>query len=105
MATTQIVWGRAGSEIYGTPVPVFNAISATSESITPSGANQVSASSNTSAQRAICRVSTDTQIYVAFGPALTVDATVDTNPRFLVTANRAEMFEVAPGDYAAVTNG
>lgn len=104
MTTTQLVWGRAGSETFGTPVPVFNSPGAVSERITPSLVNRVSTTSaSASAQRSFCRVTTDTAIYVKFGPASGLNAANDTGiARFMVPANWSELFEVASGDFAAV---
>ena len=94
MATTQFAFCSINADIDGA---IFNQ-GATVESKTPT----TSTSATTAAARAdqkVCRVSTDTLVYVSFGAA--PNAGTDTI-RFLVPANTVALFRVSTGDKAAV---
>ena len=110
MSTTQLVWGKAGSNAYGPTVPVFTSPGAVSELITPTAQSTLSANSAAQVTRSFCRVTTDASaVYVKFGPASGLTSLTDpsvgagTGGRFMVPSNWSEIFEVNAGDSAAVS--
>lgn len=103
MPLTHFAFVQVGVEFSGRsniPVPVASTV--TSEHKTPSGSNQqTTATAPTNIPDVMCRVSTDTAVYIKFGA--NPDATV-TGSRFYMPANAVEYFRVTPGDKAAVVN-
>lgn len=102
MAVTQFAFGVAAVDDKSTSASVFVAASATVEAETPSGSNAATTSSAPGSlgfRKPICRVATDTAVYISFGAA--PDASSDTI-RFYMPANSVEYFYVNPGDKAAV---
>jgi hypothetical protein len=97
MALTQIAFGALGSRTGKTGTPAIGAV--LSEDIVPSGSNQATTAVAQAGSDMLCRVATDEDVYVAFGPA--ADATVAT-ARFYVPTGAVEYFAVNPGDKAAV---
>lgn len=93
MALVHVAFGGVGTD-----VPSFYVLGAAVESVTPSGTNATTTLVALANQR-VCRVATDTQIYVSFGSA--PNAGTDT-VRFLVPAGGVEYFRVSTGDKAAV---
>lgn len=93
MALTQFAFGAVAEGL-----PTFYVRGATVESVTPSGTAAATTMAATSAQR-ICRVATDTQVYVSFGAA--PNASTDL-VRFLVLAGTTEYFRVSSADKASV---
>jgi precorrin isomerase len=80
-------------------VPVASTVS--SENITSSASNQQT-TLTAPAGDALCRVSTDTAVYVAFGA--NPNALTSTAARFHMPAGAVEYFRVNVGDKAAVVN-
>lgn len=78
--------------------PAGYAGGATVESETPSGSHVATAAAANASQN-VCRVATDTQVYVSFGTA--PNAGTDTI-RFLVPAGSVEYFRVSSGSKASV---
>lgn len=70
---------------------------ATFESKTPSGSSAATTAAATASQN-ICRVATDTAVYVAFGSAPTASASAG----FYLPAGSSEYFRVGTGDKGAV---
>lgn len=93
MALTQIAFVA----VDGLP-PAPYAGGAAVESLTPSGSNSASTAAAKASQN-VCRVATDTAIYVSFGSA--PNAGTDT-VRFYVPAGSIEYFRVGEGNKAAV---
>lgn len=98
MATTQFAFGNVGRAASGGLVPVVIARSVSSEEITPSASNQTTTATATAGIGRVCRVTTDTSVYVSFGSA--PDATTDTT-RILVLANSSVEVAVEGGDKGA----
>ena len=78
--------------------PSGYASGATVETETPSGSNATTTAASTGSQN-VCRVSTDTAVYVSFGSA--PNAGTDTI-RFYVPAGVVEYFRVPAGSKGAV---
>ncbi len=93
MALTQFAFGQVNGDI-----PSMFAVGATVESEAPSGTNAATTAAATNSQP-MCRVATDTDVYVSFGSA--PNAGTDTI-RFFVPAGSVEYFRVSPGSKAAV---
>lgn len=93
MALTQFAFGAVEGQL-----PSMYALGATVESEVPSGSNAATAAAATASQN-VCRVATDTAVYVSFGSA--PNAGTDTI-RFFLPANAVEYFRVKSGDKAAV---
>lgn len=93
MALAQVAFVAVGDDVS----PVFVGGAAV-ESVTPSGTNAATTLAAIASQT-MCRVATDTQIYVSFGAA--PNAGTD-SVRFLLPAGAVEVFRVATGDKAAV---
>ena len=94
MALTQFSFSRIETRA----VPAVIADDAVSETKTPSGSNGTTTAAATGS-RNICRVATDTAVYVSFGPA--PDASTDTS-RFYMPAGAIEYYVVDSGWIAAV---
>lgn len=92
MAFTQFVFGSVQD---GTPM-MFGS-SATAETETPSGVNSATTAA-AGAGQSVCRVSTDTAVYVSFGTA--PNAGTDAI-RFFLPANAVEYFRVQSGHKGA----
>lgn len=92
MAVTQFAFLALGEV-----PPVAFAANAAFEIKTPSGSSQATTATAV-AGRTVCRVSTDTAVYVAFGAAPTASSTAG----FYLPANAIEYFRVSSGDKAAV---
>jgi hypothetical protein len=92
MATTQFCFTTAEN---GLPF-AYNANS-TWEVKTPSGSSGATTAAATGGQN-LCRVATDTAVYVTFAASPTATSTTG----FLVPANGVEYFRVKTGDKAAV---
>lgn len=92
MATTQFCFTTVGDT-----APVAYSGSATFEVKTPSGSSAATTAA-ANASQTICRVATDTAVYVAFGSSPTASSTAG----FMIPANAVEYFRVASGDKAAV---
>jgi hypothetical protein len=100
MALTQFAFVQVGVGYGQSNIPVPVASTVTSEGIVPSGSNQqTTAVAPTGLAEVMCRVATDTAVYVAFGAD--PDATT-AGERFFIPANGVEYFRVNPGDEAAV---
>jgi len=102
MATTQFAFGLVPNGL----APAMRGADTKNTSVetkTPSGttsATTAAASTTTGNNQApICRIATDTLVYVSFGSA--PNAQTDT-VRFMVPAGGIEYFYVNPGDKAAV---
>lgn len=93
MALTQFAFGMVNADL-----PAMFDNGATVESEVPTGSN-VATSAAATAGQSICRVATDTAVYVSFGSA--PNAGTDTI-RFFIPANAVEYFRVSVGDKAAV---
>lgn len=93
MATTQFAFVSVGTDIDAPYV-----IGATVESETPSGTNAATTAAANASQN-VCRVATDTLVYVSFGTA--PNAGTDT-VRFLMPANSVAEFRVQSGYKGAV---
>jgi hypothetical protein len=78
--------------------PAPFASSATVETEVPSGSNAATTAAATASQN-VCRVATDTSVYVSFGAA--PNAGTDTI-RFYLPANAIEYFRVSAGSKGAV---
>ena len=96
MATTQFAF----TNLFGV-VPTMDAAVTTTENKTPSGTSAATTNASTSSQP-LCRVATDTQVYVSFGSA--PDASSDA-VRFFLPAGAVEYFRVNPGSKGAVVTG
>ena len=100
MALTHFTFGRADASFGGALTPAMIAGTFSAEGIVPSGSNQTTtATAPTGGSIKVCRVSTDTAVYVAFGsaPVATTAAT-----RTFMPANSTEYFVVQDSDKAAV---
>ena len=83
------------------PVPVASSV--VSENITSSGSNQqTTATAPTGIADLVCRVATDTAVYVNFGA--NPNALTGTAARFFMPICSVQFFRVNPGDKAAVVN-
>jgi hypothetical protein len=110
MAKTHFVFGYVAGKGSATPAPamITDADLTAMEEKAPTGANAVTAAAAKAANKSvwgnqpICRVATDTQVYVSFGanPNALTDGL-----RFLMPANSVEYFYVKAGDKAAVVTG
>jgi hypothetical protein len=100
MATTQFAFGdeRALTEAMKGKVIEVQSITA-SESKTPSGSAGATTAAAPLGGLGLCRVSTDTLVYVSFGAA--PNAGTDAI-RFMLPAGATEVFAVNPGDKASV---
>lgn len=98
MAVTQFAFGSVRTFVGGALIPAVATTLPTSEAKTPSASNQQTTAAATSRQN-ICRVATDTAVYVAFGAS--PDATVAT-ARYFMPANTVEYFAVIAADKGAV---
>lgn len=78
--------------------PVARGVPTAAETKTPSGASAQTAVTSTTPFVGMCRVATDTAVYVAFGNNPTASAATG----FLVPAGAVDYFSVAPNDKAAV---
>jgi len=100
MATTQIAFAAVGY-IGAGHVPALIAETITAESLTPAAGAQTTTASapQTSGNRPVARVSTDTLVWVVFGaaPNATNEAT-----RLLIQAGATEYIVVNVGDKASV---
>lgn len=97
-AFCQVGVGYGSSNI---PVPIASSV--VSENITSSASNQqTTATAPTGIPEVMCRVATDTAVYVAFGA--NPNALTGTTARFYIPANGVEYFRVIPGNKAAVVN-
>ena len=87
---------------YGTsniPVPIASSVAA--ETLAPSSSNQQTVSAApTGIPEVMCRVATDTAIYVAFGA--NPNAVTGTTTRLYIPANGVEYIRVNAGNKAAV---
>lgn len=94
MAATQFAFGAMNAD---NDAAMF-AAGATVETETPSGTNAATTAAAHAAQN-ICRVTTDTLVYVSFGadPNAGIDAI-----RFLCPANSVSFFRISAGDKGAV---
>lgn len=98
MAITQVMY-TVVETIPGGVLPIIRPSLSTSETLTPSGSNQ-STTATAGAGQTICRITTDTNIYVEVGAS--PDATSDAGGRALVMAGQTEYFAVSLGHKAAV---
>lgn len=92
MATTQFAFGCVEG---GLPSLYF--ASATIETKTPSGTSGATTAAAHAAQN-VCRVATDTAVYVTFDSAPVASSTAG----FFLPANGVEYFRIKTGDKAAV---
>jgi len=101
MATTQFVFGNEAALAAALKGKLIEKQSITAtESKTPSGtAGATTAAAPDDGGQCLCRVSTDTQVYVSFGSA--PNAGTDAI-RFLLPVGATEVFAVNPGDKASV---
>jgi len=102
MALTHFTFGQAGRSLHGVQVPAMLTTSFSSEGIVPSGSNQQTtavASSDANAVN-VCRVATDTAVYVSFGA--NPNAETGTTVRAFLPANAIEYFVVPASSKAAV---
>lgn len=97
MALTQFCFGRVSAFSAGALIPAMTN-PPSSEGIAPSGSNQTTTA--VAVENGVCRVATDTSVYVAFGSA--PNALSGTSSRFFVPAGVVEYFVVATGHKAAV---
>lgn len=103
MPATQFAFVQVGVGYGQGNIPVPIASTVTSETLTPSASNQqTTAVAPTGIPEVMCRVATDTAVYVTFGP--NPNALTGTAARFLIPANGVEYFRVTPGNKAAVVN-
>ena len=103
MALTHFAFCQVGVGYGQGNIPVPIASSVTSEGIAPSASNQqTTATAPTGIPEVMCRVSTDTAVYVTFGT--NPNALTGTAARFFIPANGVEYFRVNPGNKAAVVN-
>jgi hypothetical protein len=93
MALTQFTFGSVEGQF-----PSMFVAGAVCETETPSGSNAATTAAAHASQN-VCRVATDTAVYVSFGSA--PDASSDA-VRFYLPANAVEYFRVRSGDKAAV---
>lgn len=93
MALTHFTFLTASADL-----PASFAAGGDSEGIAPTGSNQTTTAVG-SAARNLCRVATDTAVYVSFGAA--PNATSD-DPRFFMPANSVDFFRVVVGAKGAV---
>ncbi len=101
MALTHFAFGRVDAQAASALIPVMNTVFA-SEAVTPSGSNQTTtAAASSTLGTHICRVATDTAVYVSFGS--TPNAGSDTR-RFFVPAGAVEYFTVNASEKGAVIN-
>lgn len=96
MAVTQFAFCQFRQQT-GIPAQAAHAAGATWEIKTPSGSSSTTTAAAAGTQ-SICRVSTDTAVYVAFGTAPTASSTTG----FFVPAGTTDCFVVQVGDKAAV---
>lgn len=94
MAATQFAFGCINADI---DEAMFN-LGATVESKAPTGSNAATTAAANASQN-VCRVATDTLVYVSFGSA--PNAGTDAI-RFLCPANSVSFFRVSAGDKGAV---
>jgi len=94
MALTQFAFCAVGNDL---DMAVYNA-GAQVEAKAPTGTSAATTAAATATQN-VCRVATDTQVYVSFGSS--PNATSDTI-KFLVPAGQVSFFRVASGNKAAV---
>lgn len=103
MAVTQIVFGDAldlSKGVGGLGILIFND-KVTSQTLTPSGSNQVSSvAAPALGNNPVCVVVTDTAVYVAIGHSPDPDAT--TTARRVMVQPGYFAFSCAPGDKAAI---
>jgi len=103
MALTHFAFVQVGVGYGSSNIPVPVASSVTSEGIAPTASNQqTTATAPTGIPEVMCRVATDTPVYVAFGDS--PNALTATDARFYIPANGVEYFNVKVGDKAAVVN-
>lgn len=102
MALTHFTFGQAGRSLHGVQVPAMLSSSFSSEGIAPSGSNQQTTATASSDANAVnvCRVATDTAVYVAFGAS--PNALTGTAARVYLSANAIEYFVVPASAKAAV---
>ena len=101
MALTHFTFGRADASFGGALTPAMIAGTFSAEGIAPTGSNQqTTATAPTGGSIKVCRVSTDTAVYVAFGSS--PNAVTGTTARVYVPANAIEYFVVNASDKAAV---
>lgn len=82
-------------------VPLASTVA--SENITSSASNQqTTLTAPTGIGELVCRVATDTAVYVAFGTS--PNALTGTGTRFFMPIGSVEYFRVAPGQKGAVVN-
>lgn len=99
---TSFTFGRPASQAYGAQVPAMVAGSTTTEVKTANGSTTAVAPGG---PPIVCRVSTDTAVYVAFGttPDATATAsTTATGAKIYMPAGTVDYFVVQPGDKGAV---
>jgi len=106
MATTHIAFGKAGYIGGAVPIPalLFDSLSAaTTQTMTPSGSSvqSTAAAPAGSSERPACRISSDTQVYVAVGASPHADA----EPRILIPAGGVEYLMCNAGDKVAIMTG
>jgi hypothetical protein len=104
LAKTHISFGYVLNNQSATSAPAMLRTPARCEDVTPTASNVATVKSAdgtafSAAHQPVCRVATDTQVYVSFGAA--PNATTDAE-RFLVPAGTVEYFYVKDGDKAAV---
>jgi hypothetical protein len=94
MATTHFAWADASDWL---PALVGRVI--TAEAKTPTGtSSQCTAVTPSEKNRYVCRVATDTAVYIGFGE----DPTVTSANGYMLPAGAVESFVVKPGDKVAV---
>lgn len=96
MAVTQFAFCQFRHQT-GVPAQAAHAAGATFEIKTPSGSSGATTAAAVAGQT-ICRVSTDTAVYVAFGASPTASSTAG----FYLPANASDCFIVQVGDKGAV---
>lgn len=100
MALTQVVFGEVGDMGAGGMLPALIASSISSETIAPTGSNQMTTAVAPALGRRPCaRVATDTAVYVAIGAS--PDASTAAN-RIYLPANAVEYIMCKAGDKLAV---
>jgi hypothetical protein len=103
MALTQFAFCQLGVGFGANVLEVPVASTVTSEGIAPSGSNQqTTATAPTGIAELVCRVTTDTAVYVAFGA--NPNASTGAAARFFMPIGSVGYFRVNPGDKAAVVN-
>lgn len=100
MALTHFTFGRVDDFAADALIPAMVAGTFVSEGIAPSGSNQQTTATAYSTGKTICRVATDTAVYVAFGSS--PNASTGTTARAFMPANSVEYFLVAASNKAAV---